>query len=101
MSNVKMPQDRYGSNATEMGCPSYVRFPPESDPGALRFTPDDRTSSEPIGMSQRCQFRKSRLLFDHFIGAREQRWRNIQTERPGGPEIDQQFEYNWPFNWYV
>jgi hypothetical protein len=22
---------RSGSNATEMGCPSYVRFPPESD----------------------------------------------------------------------
>src|SRR5450755_4681585 len=31
---------------------------PCRSPGALRFTPDERTSSEPVGMPQRCQKRK-------------------------------------------
>ena len=32
------------------------------------------------------------LLFDHFVGAREQRDRHVQSERLGGLEVDEQLE---------
>jgi hypothetical protein len=32
------------------------------------------------------------VLFDHFVGAVEQRQRHGEAERLGGPEIDHQFE---------
>ena len=31
--------------------------------------------------------------FDHLVGAREQRWRNIEAERLRGLEVDHQLEF--------
>jgi hypothetical protein len=30
-------------------------------------------------------------LFDHLVGASEQRWRHVEPERPGGLEVDDEF----------
>jgi hypothetical protein len=38
------------------------------------------------------QHSKQHRLFDHVIGATEQRWRHVQTESPGGLEIDREIE---------
>jgi len=37
-------------------------------------------------------------LLDHLVGAREQRRRNFEAERPGGPKIDEEFELGRLFN---
>jgi hypothetical protein len=50
---------------------------------SLPVYPDKQTFSGSVGMSQRCQFRKPAGLFDHFVGAGEQRLGNIQTQRLG------------------
>src|ERR1700740_1601556 len=31
-------------------------------------------------------------LFDHLVGPREQRWRNLEAERPGGLEVNKHLE---------
>ena len=45
--------------------------------------------------------RKSRGLFDHFGGLHEQRRRHVQSERPGGLEIDDQLKLAWLQNWQI
>jgi len=30
--------------------------------------------------------------FDHLVGAGEKRWRHVETERSGGPEVDDELE---------
>ena len=37
----------------------------------------------------------SRGLLDHLVGAREDRWRDRQTERLGGLQIDDELEFGW------
>src|SRR5207247_2508771 len=54
--------------------------------------PNKQTSSEPVGMSQKCQDRTWALLFNYFVGARKHCGRNFEVERLGGLEIDDQFE---------
>ena len=36
---------------------------------------------------------QTRRLFDHLVGAAEQRWRNVEAERLGGLEVDGQLEF--------
>ena len=46
-----------------------------------------------LGMSALCQKRTSRRLFDHLVGAAEQRPRNGEAERLCGLEVDDQFDF--------
>ena len=48
-----------------------------------------RPKSANNGLMQRS---KQHRLFDHVIGATEQRWRHVQTESPRGLEIDREIE---------
>jgi hypothetical protein len=41
-----------------------------------------------LSMSALCQHRKSALLFDHGVGAREQRWRERETKRLRRLEVE-------------
>src|SRR6266478_6452631 len=39
--------------------------------------------------------RRARASFDHFVGARQQRGRHGDAERPGGLEVDDQLNPGW------
>src|SRR5437762_5445299 len=58
----------------------------------LPVFPWKRTSSGPVAMSQKCQNRKSRALFNHLIGLREERRRNCHAERFCCLQIDHELE---------
>jgi hypothetical protein len=40
-------------------------------------------------------WRRARASFDHFVGARQQRRRHGDAERPGGLEVDDQLNLGW------
>src|SRR5437868_12980348 len=40
-----------------------------------------------------CAGMTAEVSLDHLVGQREQRWRNLESERPGGPEIEHEFEF--------
>src|SRR5258708_997600 len=88
---TKAPPDERGGhsyvlpNATAPHLDSTNRVGLATQP-SLPVYPDKRTIPEPVGMSQSCQTRKSPVLFDHFVGAVEQR--HGEAERLGGLEID-------------
>src|SRR5215210_5955805 len=54
--------------------------------------PREPTWSVRSNRSEKCQIRKSSVLFDHFVGAVEQRQWDGEAERLRGFEIDHQFE---------
>ena len=69
----------------------------------LPVFPHKQTFSEAVGMSQRCQFRphapqQTASLFDHHVGAGEQRRWHVNSERLGSLHIDDQFEMGWLFD---
>ena len=45
-------------------------------------------------VSAMCQKRTFHYLFDHFVGAIEQRTQYVETKRPGSLEIDHEFEFH-------
>src|SRR6516165_4108527 len=40
-------------------------------------------------------------LFDHFVGAGKERFRDSEPDRLGGLEIDYQFEMGWLLDWDI
>jgi hypothetical protein len=54
--------------------------------------PEQRTSPNRLGMSQRCQHRKSPFSFDHLIGATEQHRWHFEAERFSSLEVDYEIE---------
>ena len=62
---------------------------------SLPVFPRKRTFSRFVGMSQRCQYRKSVALLNHFVGACEQRRRNIESKRFCGRDINNEIEFGW------
>jgi hypothetical protein len=58
--------------------------------------PPSRTMLDAVGMSQTCHMQthapQQKGLFDHLIGAGEQRGRHRQAQRLGGLEIDREFD---------
>ena len=42
-----------------------------------------------------------RHLFDHLVGAGEQRWRHFEAERLSSFQIDDQFEARWLLHWQI
>jgi len=71
---------RYGSIATELGLPRDVCFPPDSD-----------RIADILDWQLRANNRYSRL-FDHLVGAGEQRRRNGKTKRLCRLGVDHQLE---------
>jgi tRNA threonylcarbamoyladenosine modification (KEOPS) complex Cgi121 subunit len=58
----------------------------------LPVYPNKQTFFGAVGMSQRCQYRKSVALLNHFVGACEQRRRNIESKRFCGRDINNEIE---------
>src|ERR1700688_3314203 len=52
-------------------------------------------------MSEKCQRRKWRGLFDHFVGAGEQRRRHGKAKYLGGFQVDDKFVFGWRLHWEV
>ena len=49
-----------------------------------------------------CQNRSfNPVLFDHLVGAGEQRWRNSEAERFGGLRVDHEFDLDRLHHWQV
>src|SRR5450759_4576424 len=78
-----------GSISTELGYPRHVRFTPDSD---------RRTDIAGGPFRAKCG---SRGLFDHIVGAGEQRRRKGEAKRFCRLEIDHQFKLCWQLDWKV
>jgi hypothetical protein len=52
-----------------------------------------------IGQKQTHAPQQTATLFDHLVGADEQDRRDFETERPGGSQIDHQFELGRLYDW--
>src|SRR6478736_1148338 len=53
--------------------------------------PHQKPSSCPLSANSRHNAAQQ-MLFDHLVGAGEQRWRHVEAERLGGLEVDHQLE---------
>ena len=75
-----------------MGCPPHVRFPSDSD-----------QTADIAGRSGWCHKRTHALqqtvqLFDHRVGANQQRRRHGEAKGVGGLEVDHQLEFGRLFD---
>jgi hypothetical protein len=55
----------------------------------------------PIGPQPDSCTQQTTHLLDHLVGNCEERRRHVQTERPRGLEIDDQFEFGRLFDWKI
>ena len=66
----------------------------------VRFTPESGQTADVFGMSALCQKRTFALqqdfLFDHLVGAGEQRRWGVEAEGFPGFEV---VDFNWLINW--
>ena len=84
----------FGSKADMCGATSDVRFSPDSDResrhphkvmSALPPKADVCSATRDVCFGPKADIG---YLFDHFVGAGEQRWRDIEAERFGSLEVD-------------
>src|SRR4030081_148510 len=70
-------------------------------PGPRLLSPRERTLSDPLRMSEKCQQRKWRRLFDHLVRPREQCRRNGQPAGLCGSQVHDQLKPCWTLNRYI
>jgi hypothetical protein len=81
-----------------VGCPRWFKSAVLTLGLPLPVYSDERTSAEPVGMSQRCQRQTHALqqtgsLFDHLVSYGEQRRRHREPQCSGGLEVNGKFEF--------
>jgi hypothetical protein len=67
-----------------MCCSDRLNSPRKAVLGAFLsdvcFTPDEQTSASASIRFEKCHYRKCSGLFDHLVGAAEQRWQDLDAE---------------------
>src|SRR5690349_19577675 len=95
------PSARKRSSATNMGlmqmAPIFTRRIRVVSGGGSAKTRSGPRARRPAALANAAFFTNSRrliapLLFDHLVGPLQERWRDREPERPGGPEVDDQLE---------
>src|SRR6516165_427222 len=77
---------RFGSKGDIQQCSTHVRFTPKS---GHRNSLAGRLL---CAKSRHSAVRRNTSLFDHFVGAGEERWGNFDAERAGGYQVNDQFK---------
>jgi hypothetical protein len=89
LRDFNLAYDRLGSNSTGL--------PKEADP-FMSAMPPRATKTVSRSETSRCAKTglvqcSKRILFDHLVGAADERQRDSETERLGGLEVDDQFDF--------